>query len=366
MKTTNGGSCMDRRFYLFFMLSVILLLGARATQFYEAHGITMSNTQSTSEKNGAEVNITSDFTGYLNITQCPGGTATICYVYANATSVNSARLYAQGTFSGADCLVNGTWNKSSSYMLLADKGGAAYNECYNVATTTPVHGTYLDWLSGLTGSGTSISHIQNDMFQVQGVVLNISTPQNISILSFNATGLSNSSISLDWAINGTSTNLSIYRGTTLVYSTSSGAMNYNDSGLLSNTTYSYVLTVTSIVNAVNASASGTTYQNGLGQTDLLLQSILVQMQTSDDLMVSTLTNIAVQIAVWISWLVFEVIGLDMCHRRRLAPAIVFLVGASIMTIKAVSFLLLPLSAMFSMMFIAANILYSFYTFSRKE
>lgn len=373
-------------FFLVVMSLVIFADVGRAQQqtIVEAHNVSMSNTQSITSKNGEEINITRENATVISIKRCASGTATTCYLYSNSTTLATATLYGSATYSGSTCTIVTPFvlNKSSSYMILDDSGGGAYTECFNVAASTPVAGTYVTWLSGIAGSaGPSVSHLQNDFFEIESITINVTAPPiehhllsplnntfidkptnnlllvtinetnspstnvwynatndaqifctnhttgssvqniscgipvtygtqvrlyvndtkgsitskfgvwnwtinpqaNISILSLNATVLSNSSILLDFAVNGTWNNMSMLRNGILAFqSTNNTLTSIIDTNLQPDTSYTYTLGFTGDLNTVKQNVTARTSKNTVPEDTLILRQILSENKKSNE------------------------------------------------------------------------------------
>lgn len=263
---------MKRLLFLVFFL--LMAAGVMATDYSQAHGIGLTLTQSNTGLVGAEIKITSENLYAINLSQCAAGTATRCFLYTNASlTISNANLVANGTFSGTDCVWLSQTQQldlSKSYDFLVDANGAAFTECYNVTTTTPVTNSKIEWRYGLTangnGPGATITRQVNDMFQVTKALfrsITTVTNQTPTPSGFSVPSLDNRSIFLNWSPENVTTFI-VYRDGVNVANTTSTS--YNDTGLVNNTVYNHYIVAYNVNYTIPLSNFSVNITNTTAQT----------------------------------------------------------------------------------------------------
>ena len=162
--------------------------GSALTTAQESHGESMvTYSGGNSLKGGVRIFVThgSDIT-LFNMTKPVGEESTKCYVaYLNKT------IIATADFVGNDCDIADTTLKTGEfYWLFGDKGGAVYDNKYDVSVSYNISGTYIDWTKGQAASDGNehdmvwaIESVGVGVLVIGRGAVSLNTPANNDILN---------------------------------------------------------------------------------------------------------------------------------------------------------------------------------------
>lgn len=125
--------------------------------YNETHGYNLSNTvaENANSKDGMKITVKSQNITLKKVYKTSASTPTTAYI---TKADDNNVVYASATFVGNEATFNYVLNASTSYRILTTHTSSSWTRAYSPISVPPTSGTYLDWITGITGGGAEDSN----------------------------------------------------------------------------------------------------------------------------------------------------------------------------------------------------------------